>query len=1679
MQLFDYVKLLFIACFLLIGFSLQATAQPTVVGIEIKKGNFDFAPASIEVPLNAFQIVLTFDQAVQASNNTPIDSPVEALEMLVLKAATHLDAPDIFESTMVQSIQVNSGAPQNSIITIDVVFTQDLLPGQTYTLALDETKVLSAIDGQFALPYSKQFTTASAVTIVPGIAAITQLCQGEVTELSPIVLAENSNYSFVPQTQGVLELTLGDVTNFEFTGNMAQVSVLGGSGVTALVIAQNNTHISIQYDIGSDAAKSHALSISGVRIRFKGNTSVNTDIIASNTSGRYNLNGLYSGNTSVILGTVTGRGSIIDDSLNPGALNGPNSLCLGSSALYTVPPIGGATHYEWTVPNNFQPKNALLLNGNVWQTTENFITLEAINTNFMPQVLSVQATNNCRRSDATASPILVLNAQASTPAVNLNFEAPGLGIINGSGTTKSIANALDSQTITLNTPTSGTVIFSGPGMVGNTFHPNIASLGINTIRYVFTNNNGCITTGSFMIDVFDASVAINNLQMTYCDNEEADQEFMIKASINGTPILTSNISLMRLSPNPMPITSSGTPYPTGFGLKISTATDHVLVLKPNLLGTGTYRITIDMGLNNITREFTVNAAPNPIILGATAACANSSSTYSVIQNNNHTYAWSLSGGGTPLAGNGSSITINWTPSVTEQIFTLTMTETNTETQCVKTVSQSIAVQAQPTPEIEGPDRTCANSTQNYRVKGGAVAGHTYLWDVTGGVISNSTSDQVTVSWSNAASGVIQLIDINAETCQASVSQAVTINPPSIPIFITGANQVCALSENEKYTINPVNATDLLIWEVEGGSIIGGSQSGGISRISGIGLSEIAINWREDTQGVITVTEVDANNCNGTSRYMIRINPLPRLAFSGFSPQYCNNSSAVFLTPIVNGDAPLQPANTRFVVRDESNAIDLFVLASEIFSPQELFATQGSGNYNMVLEYTDIHGCSNSSVAVPFRLDNAPQNVRLNISQIDGSPKVTFNADADNIDDNSQWQWTWRWAGGFQVASIQQNDTLNLLNTRRQEITYSLKLENNVGCDETITRTFFIDFGVRGTVLNRPTLFNDLTRLNTFSIDSWHWDFGDGQTSNLQNPRHTYNQVGSYKVTLSITQGFITYTLKKQVNIFPLIVVNPDKPYLATFDQGGANWTNYGTIIVAGQIIERNSWKLQSLESTQNITAQPGNRVWITNNQNDPIFRDINSHFYNDEQSYVESPFFDITALNHPMVRFRYWSDMDQGSDGVVLLYTIDDGNTWHRLGEKGEGINWYNRIFILGNPGRSSSTNTQITSNNWTGWSGNIQTTDNLGWKVAHLSLEDVKRSLVRVGITDQRIRLRLALGSNGDTPSDGFYEGFAFDDFELLNQNRQVLWEYFGNQKLSQDDKTAHEVATSHAQAINIHYHLDYPAKDTINEQNPHDPSGRAFYYGIGDVSRLALDGKINDQTDWVSQAKERYLKRILLQSPFEINIKNPQINGSILSVSTTIKALENFNQSVIIQVVVIDINVTINDTIFHNAMRKMLPDAAGTFRSDSWVKGESQKLEFNWNFGSLDPNSFKVVVFVQDYITKEVYQAQISTQTINQRGSSGGKVTSLQDYPDASNIRVFPNPVSESLHVSLLPETNPDKKLQWQIISTQGRVLQIGEWQTIKKESSSFELNLKNLAHGIYILKFSNGYSFKFEKK
>jgi len=49
-------------------------------------------------------------------------------------------------------------------------------------------------------------------------------------------------------------------------------------------------------------------------------------------------------------------------------------------------------------------------------------------------------------------------------------------------------------------------------------------------------------------------------------------------------------------------------------------------------------------------------------------------------------------------------------------------------------------------------------------------------------------------------------------------------------------------------------------------------------------------------------------------------------------------------------------------------------------------------------------------------------------------------------------------------------------------------------------------------------FTDKSTPGDYTITSWYWEFGDGDTSTIQNPSHTYNSAGTYTVSLTVTDS---------------------------------------------------------------------------------------------------------------------------------------------------------------------------------------------------------------------------------------------------------------------------------------------------------------------------------------------------------------------------------------------------------------------------------------------------------------------------------------------------------------------------------------------------------------------------------
>lgn len=83
--------------------------------------------------------------------------------------------------------------------------------------------------------------------------------------------------------------------------------------------------------------------------------------------------------------------------------------------------------------------------------------------------------------------------------------------------------------------------------------------------------------------------------------------------------------------------------------------------------------------------------------------------------------------------------------------------------------------------------------------------------------------------------------------------------------------------------------------------------------------------------------------------------------------------------------------------------------------------------------------------------------------------------------------------------------------------------------------------------------------NTVDGASFSWDFGDGESSSLENPTHEYDEVGEYTVTLTATgSGGIESTSTETIIVgarfvtgFDILTITPENPDGNPWDEDGS------------------------------------------------------------------------------------------------------------------------------------------------------------------------------------------------------------------------------------------------------------------------------------------------------------------------------------------------------------------------------------------------------------------------------------------------------------------------------------------------------------------------------------------------
>ena len=136
-----------------------------------------------------------------------------------------------------------------------------------------------------------------------------------------------------------------------------------------------------------------------------------------------------------------------------------------------------------------------------------------------------------------------------------------------------------------------------------------------------------------------------------------------------------------------------------------------------------------------------------------------------------------------------------------------------------------------------------------------------------------------------------------------------------------------------------------------------------------------------------------------------------------------------------------------------------------------------------------------------------------------------------------------------------------------------------------------------------------------------------------------------------------------------IPVVEEYPYFDDLEPWGGGWT------VESNGFNAASWEYGTPSGNIINSAASGENAWVTN---------LSGNYNDEELSYLISPCFDFSSFNEdPRVAFNLNIDLGNFTDEAWFEYTIDEGETWVKMLEGSNAVNWYNNTDVswIGNGG--------------------------------------------------------------------------------------------------------------------------------------------------------------------------------------------------------------------------------------------------------------------------------------------------------------------------------------------------------------------------------------------------------------
>ncbi|MEO7982490.1 MAG: T9SS type A sorting domain-containing protein [Bacteroidota bacterium] len=781
--------------------------------------------------------------------------------------------------------QIYSTAP----IGGDSSYTWSLPTGWTGSSTTDSITVTAgSAGGNISVTANNSCGNSTARTIA--VTAVTLPAQPGAIAGSNLVCAGSSQTYSVTAVTGAASYTW--ILPSGWSGTSVTNTIIAITGSTGGVVSVKATNT-----CGSSAVATATIAITSgspaLPVSIAGNTTVcagtsqtySVTTVAGVTSYTWTLPLGWTGSSSTnsITATAGTAGGVVTAKANnncgsstaqtitvtatalpsqPLTISGPTPVCAGTSQIYSVPVIAGATSYTWVLPSGWT--------GN---STTNSITAT---TGITGGTISVKANNSCGGSPLQSITVMTTTLPAQPPAI--------------AGTTTVCVSSSQTYSVAAVNGTTSYTWALPAGWSGNS--------NTNSITATAGAAGGTIT------------VKANNS----CGSSIAQSFAVITAPLPAQPgAISGNITVCASSSQTYSV--NAVTGATSYTWTLPSGWTGTSVTNAITTTTGAAGGTISIKANNncssssaqtITATITALPAQPGTISGNMAVCAGASQTYSIQAVAGATsYTWFLPSG--------------WTGTPTNNTITVTTGTTGgplsvkANNNCGSSANTSVALTitsiapAQPV-TVSGNLSPCAASIQTYSVA--TVPGATsYTWTLPAGWAGASTTNSITTT-AGTSGGSISIKANNS--CGSSGAQTITVTPAALvsqPGTISGSVALCAGS-TQTYSVTPVAGATSYTWALPTGW-------------TGISVTNSITTTASTTSGTISVTA--NNNCGNSNAQTINVtastSPAKPGSISGNAAVCAGSLQTYTVTPVPGATSYIWTLPSGWTGTSVSNSIN--------------------------------------------------------------------------------------------------------------------------------------------------------------------------------------------------------------------------------------------------------------------------------------------------------------------------------------------------------------------------------------------------------------------------------------------------------------------------------------------------------------------------------------------------------------------------------------------------------------------------------------------------------------------------------------------------------------------------------------------------------------------------------------